>query len=131
MTIEFDNDMPEWTETPNGTIIDAAFVRNARLSPDGTLYHVNDYQHHKTACIILGEDMVLADDALTNMGYIRIGVTVTSYISRDIPREKVTQAQFDTLWDMFVDAHSRRDILLGWQKHAYDVLADMVSTLHN
>jgi hypothetical protein len=115
-------------DIPNGTVVPVSFVRQAWLSPRGVMHHVNEWQHEDTANVLGYE----SGDAMCDAGWLHISRDDTMYVRHGMTTlpnigRVITQAQRDALWDMFMDAHSRREYLIGWQTSAYNILRIIVA----
>lgn len=94
--------------------------RNAWMSPDGTLYGVDDVAHSHVAYSVFNDDRW--GDGLEERGWLHISVGMSLYITCSHP--SFTQAQLDTLWDMYM---VRPDHPVAWQR---DAIAQLRSLLH-
>jgi hypothetical protein len=102
--------MPEYTRN----IVSAALIRNGWLSPDGQLHEIeDDFTHTDYAYQALG--LVCPED----QGWLHISHNAMRYVTGGFP-VRITQAQMDTLWDMYMEGRSRA--LVVWQKNALEDL---------
>jgi hypothetical protein len=84
------------------------YHRNAWIDPNGVIYPVpDDCMHDSTAWDIIERlNMRVSEqygsDALFNRGWIEVSAHMPAYVFT--PNKTLTQAQLDTLWDMYLDA---------------------------
>ena len=99
-------------------IVTATLVRNGWLSPDGTLHQVeDDFGHSDYANWVL--DMVAPEDK----GWLHISHNALRYVTGSFP-VRITQAQLDTLWDMYMSGRNYPPIT--WVSNALDDLRSLL-----
>ena len=99
-------------------IVTATLVRNGWLSPDGTLHQVeDDFGHTEYAYQAMG--MTRPED----MGWLHISHNAVRYVQGAFG-VRITQAQLDTLWDMYMSGRNYPPI--AWVRNALDDLRSLL-----
>jgi hypothetical protein len=110
-------------------IIPTALARNAWMSPDGTLYHVDDYGHDDAAGDILANiglpPHVAPGDVLLEQGWVHVSCNSTlymftnDYVMCGATTPSFTQRQQDAAWDMFMDGRVHDSVNgAAWERRA-------------
>jgi hypothetical protein len=94
--------------------------RNAWLDPHGTLYAVGETEHANVAHEVFND--TTWGDGLEDQGWLHISVNAALYVSSRRPN--ITQAQMDTLWDIYMARPS--DHPTFWQVSAISDLARLL-----
>jgi hypothetical protein len=92
--------------------MNASFVINAWIDPDGRVFPLDDeysQSHEDAAFQVLHREkhpnassLSSCSDVLFDRGWIEVSERRAHYVFS--PRGNITQSQFDTLWDMYLDA---------------------------